>query len=139
MNSLPGQLTSPKKLFYIYKLMCMNLYMLVPKCANSHYLEFCDILRNVHSHCRYWHHLRQYQQWTMSILVLDQSAEMPIPARAPFNAHTGDVPCRYWYCTKMHKCQYRYWHHRMPVPVMYHANTGIGPKCKYANTGTGTI
>jgi hypothetical protein len=23
----------------------------------------------------------------------------------------------------------------MPVPVMYHANTGTGPKCKNANTG----
>jgi hypothetical protein len=24
----------------------------------------------------------------------------------------------------MHKCQYWYWHHLMPVPVMYHVYTG---------------
>ncbi len=27
----------------------------------------------------------------------------------------------------------------MPVPVMDHANTGTGPKCKNANASTGTI
>ncbi len=40
---------------------------------------------------------------------------------------------------KYQKCQYRYGHQVMAVPVMCHANTGIGQKCNYANTGTGTI
>ncbi len=40
---------------------------------------------------------------------------------------------------KYQKWQYRYGHQVMSVLVMYHANTGIGQKCKYANTGTGTI
>jgi hypothetical protein len=62
-----------------------------------------------------------------------------ITGTGPSNGSTGNVPCQYWYLTKMHKCQYRYWHYLMPVPVMYRADTGTGPKCLNAITGTGTM
>jgi hypothetical protein len=81
----------------------------------------------------------QYWQCTVPIMVLDKSANMPIPVLSPFNASTGNVACQYWYWTNVPKCQYRYGHQVMAVPVMYHANTGIGQNCKYANTNTGTI
>ncbi len=56
-----------------------------------------------------------------------------------FNASISNVLYPYWYWPNVQICQYQYWHHLMPVPVMYHADTGTGPKCINANTGTGTI
>jgi hypothetical protein len=51
----------------------------------------------------------------------------------------GNGPCPYWYWTKVQICQYWYGHHLMPLPVMYHAGTGTGPKYINADTGTGTV
>jgi hypothetical protein len=74
----------------------------------------------------------------MPILVLDNTANMPIPALAPFNASTGNGPCQYWYWTKVQKCQYWYGHNLIPVLVMECAHTGTDSKYIFAIFGMGT-
>ncbi len=39
----------------------------------------------------------------------------------PFNARTGNVPCRYWYIL----VQYQYWHGTLPVVALNGAHTDI--------------
>jgi hypothetical protein len=54
----------------------------------------------------------------------------------PFGA--GDFP-KFCDISRNVPSHYRYGHYLMPVLVMYRASIGIGQRCKYANTGTGTI
>ena len=84
-------------------------------------------------HYQYWHSI------TVPVLVLNLSAEIPIPVWAKLNASTSNGLCPYRYWINVQQCQYLYGHQFwMPVPVMVCANTSSEPRCRIANTSTGT-
>ncbi len=110
--------------------------MLVSKCANpitGNGYASTRIGISTHTgifwiHCQNCTELQGTDLLKLPILVMRPKEEVQYQYWHKFCDILRNVPSHYWY-----------WHHLMPVPVMYCTHTGTGQTCKNANTGMGTI